>query len=80
MFVLSAECNCNNHANKCHFDAARFKSSGFESGGVCDDCLHNTQGVNCQECKRFFFQDPNRDIRDPEICQRMYTFFGLDDF
>lgn len=63
------KCNCNNHASKCHFDAARFASTGFVSGGVCDDCMHNTQGENCQECKPFFFQDPNRDIRDPEICQ-----------
>lgn len=63
------KCNCNNHATKCHFDAARFKSTGFVSGGVCDDCMHNTMGVNCQECKSLFYQDPMRDIRDPEICQ-----------
>lgn len=63
------KCNCNNHATKCHFDAARFKSTGFVSGGVCDNCMHNTIGVNCQECKPLFFQDPQRDIRDPEICQ-----------
>ncbi|KAK7490606.1 hypothetical protein BaRGS_00018209 [Batillaria attramentaria] len=63
------KCNCNNHATKCHFDAARFKSTGFVSGGVCDDCMHNTMGVNCQECKPLFYQDPMRDIRDPEICQ-----------
>ncbi|XP_071081967.1 laminin subunit beta-1-like [Haliotis cracherodii] len=63
------KCNCNNHAAKCHFDPAVFEATGEVSGGICDNCQHNTQGRNCQECKPFFFQDPNRDIRDPEICQ-----------
>ncbi|XP_063445068.1 laminin subunit beta-1-like [Mytilus trossulus] len=63
------KCNCNNHATECHFDPSVFVFSGEISGGVCDDCQHNTTGRNCQECKEYFFQDPNRDIRDPEICQ-----------
>ncbi|XP_059150751.1 laminin subunit beta-1-like [Physella acuta] len=63
------KCNCNDHATSCHFDAALFKASGEKSGGVCDNCMHNTQGINCQECRPFFYQDPTRDIRDPEICQ-----------
>ncbi|XP_005110416.2 laminin subunit beta-1 [Aplysia californica] len=62
-------CNCNNHASQCHFDAAKFTASGEVSGGVCDNCMHNTRGVNCQDCKKFYYQDPSRDIRDPEICQ-----------
>ncbi|KAK6176840.1 hypothetical protein SNE40_015066 [Patella caerulea] len=62
-------CNCNNHASKCHFDPAVFEATGRKSGGVCDDCQHNTMGRNCQECKVYFYQDPNRDIRDPEVCQ-----------
>ncbi|CAG5116953.1 unnamed protein product [Candidula unifasciata] len=63
------KCNCNDHATECHFDAARFQASGGMSGGVCDNCMHNTRGINCQECNPFFFQDPRKDIRDPEICQ-----------
>ncbi|KAL5014853.1 hypothetical protein ScPMuIL_009123 [Solemya velum] len=63
------KCNCNNHATKCHFDPAIYVASGKLSGGVCDDCQHNTMGKNCQECLPFFYQDPNRDIRDSEICQ-----------
>jgi len=66
---VCTKCNCNNHATECHFDAAKFQASGGLSGGVCDNCQHNTMGVNCQDCKKFYFQDPTRDIRDPGVCQ-----------
>ncbi|BFZ08525.1 hypothetical protein BsWGS_11564 [Bradybaena similaris] len=63
------KCNCNNHATQCHFDAAKFEASGGISGGVCDNCMHNTTGINCQECDRLYYQDPTRDIRDPKFCK-----------
>ncbi|CAG2189556.1 LAMB1 [Mytilus edulis] len=52
------KCNCNNHATKCHFDPAVYEVSGNLSGGVCDDCQHNTTGTNCQECKEHFLKIP----------------------
>ncbi|EFP07181.1 hypothetical protein CRE_13469 [Caenorhabditis remanei] len=62
------QCNCNRHALRCHFDRAVYEASGFVSGGVCDDCMHNTQGKNCEQCKPFYYRDPRRTIDDPHVC------------
>lgn len=69
-FYFNLECECHNHATSCHFDEAVYEQTGRISGGVCDGCEHNTMGRNCEECKPYFYHDPQYDISDPDACQR----------
>lgn len=47
------KCDCNNHAESCD-----------PYTGACSECLHNTTGPNCGECKPGFYGDATRGKED----------------
>ena len=40
------------------------------SGGVCDNCQHNTEGRQCESCKHGYYQDPNLQLDHVNICRK----------
>lgn len=68
--LSSSGCNCHGHSDSCHFDAARFEATGGVSGGLCDDCRHDRVGPQCERCRPFLYQDPQRAPDDPHACIR----------
>ena len=42
------KCECNKHADSCHYDVTMDENSDDHfvgGGGVCDDCKHHTTGI-----------------------------------
>lgn len=66
-------CKCNGHADACHFDIKVWEASGNHSGGVCNDCQHNTEGQHCQRCKPGFYRDLRRPFSAPDACKSKST-------
>ncbi|KAF0029879.1 hypothetical protein F2P81_018984 [Scophthalmus maximus] len=63
-----SQCKCNGHARSCRFDWSAWRESGQRSGGACD-CLHNTEGRQCQRCKAGFYRDAQRPQTAPDSCK-----------
>uniref|UniRef100_A0A670XWB0 Netrin-4 n=1 Tax=Pseudonaja textilis TaxID=8673 RepID=A0A670XWB0_PSETE len=62
-------CRCHHHADSCHFDQRVWLASGKKSGGICDNCKHNTEGFRCQRCKPGFYRDKDKSMTSPDICK-----------
>ncbi|KGL84727.1 Netrin-4, partial [Tinamus guttatus] len=64
------KCRCHSHADSCHFDLSVWLASGKRSGGVCDNCKHNTEGHRCQRCKPGYYRDRSKPMSSAEVCKR----------
>ncbi|KAM9296559.1 laminin subunit alpha-5 [Gastrophryne carolinensis] len=70
-------CNCNGHAYDCYYDpevdrrrASVNRQGEYVGGGVCLDCQHNTDGVNCERCRQGYYKSPDHPSDSPYTCQR----------
>ncbi|XP_065098165.1 netrin-4 [Paramisgurnus dabryanus] len=66
------KCDCNGHAESCHFSQRVWLSTGGSSGGICDNCQHNTVGRRCQRCRPGFHRHPARPLNSPHACTRCW--------
>lgn len=55
-FFFLTECNCHEHAHACQYNAtvdelnlSKNTKGEYSGGGVCIDCMHNTDGINCEK-------------------------------
>uniref|UniRef100_A0A3P9BUF9 Usherin n=1 Tax=Maylandia zebra TaxID=106582 RepID=A0A3P9BUF9_9CICH len=65
-------CQCHSHALSCHYDALADDHPDEHyrgGGGVCDNCMHNTTGKNCEQCISGFFRLEDYDPTSVDVCQ-----------
>ena len=69
-------CNCHNHTTDCYYDEriAQEKRSldihgNYEGGGVCVNCQHNTDGINCENCKPGYYHPTGVPKTSFSVCQ-----------
>nr|XP_046239587.1 usherin [Scatophagus argus] len=65
-------CQCHGHALSCHYDVAADDQPDEHyrgGGGVCDSCMHNTTGKNCELCISGFFRLVESDPTSLDVCQ-----------
>ncbi|XP_051920397.1 usherin isoform X1 [Hippocampus zosterae] len=65
-------CQCHNHAHSCHYDIwadDQPTEHYLGGGGVCDNCMHNTMGRNCELCMSGLFRLEQSDPTSVHVCQ-----------
>ena len=60
---LNVACQCFNHTNQCRYNqtiADRNQSldinGNYQGGGICLNCQHFTEGINCQRCIHRYYR------------------------
>ncbi|XP_068678125.1 laminin subunit alpha-like [Montipora foliosa] len=69
-------CNCHNHTTDCYYDERISQArrsldihGNYEGGGVCVNCQHNTDGINCEKCKRNYYRPTGVPKTSSSVCQ-----------
>ncbi|XP_043978636.1 netrin-4 [Gambusia affinis] len=66
------KCECHGHAESCHFSLRAWISTDGVSGGVCNDCQHNTEGRRCQRCRHGYYRHLPMPLKSPYACTRCW--------
>lgn len=73
---LPPACNCFGHTDQCVYnetiDNAKLSldiHGSFDGGGVCQNCQHNTQGINCNKCAPGYFRPYGKNLNDTDVCK-----------
>ncbi|KAK0176557.1 hypothetical protein PV328_000678 [Microctonus aethiopoides] len=69
-------CNCFGHSTECEYDSATDENhlsldihGNYEGGGICKNCTHNTQGINCNHCKPKYYRPQGKPLNATDVCQ-----------
>ncbi|VVC86157.1 unnamed protein product [Leptidea sinapis] len=69
-------CNCHNHTTECTYDPEIDEKrlsldihGRYEGGGVCKNCQHNTEGINCNKCKATFYRPSGKMWDEIDVCK-----------
>ncbi|XP_059055423.1 laminin subunit alpha [Achroia grisella] len=69
-------CNCHNHSTECKYDPEVDEKhlsldihNKLEGGGVCQNCQHNTEGINCNKCRPTFYRPRGSTWDMIDVCQ-----------
>ena len=66
------KCECNGHAYECRFDEELFIRTNGRTGGICV-CMHNTEGNNCERCKKNYYRDLSLPFTHQDSCKGLHN-------
>ncbi|KAL3316769.1 Netrin-1, partial [Cichlidogyrus casuarinus] len=61
-------CDCNLHSSNCEFSQEVWEGSRHKTGGVCNNCSHNTTGRKCQQCEIGYYRDWDKPMSHEVAC------------
>lgn len=48
----------------------------YFGGGRCLDCQHNTEGINCNKCKKGFYRPAGKSLYDIDVCKGFFLILN----
>ncbi|KAL0280200.1 UNVERIFIED_CONTAM: hypothetical protein PYX00_001570 [Menopon gallinae] len=74
---VQEECNCYGHSDTCEYSEEIDKqhlsidiNGQYLGGGVCLNCRHNTEGINCNRCQKGYYRPFGRPLNATDVCER----------